>query len=120
MNYNEIYTSETLQYMASEVNSWDGSLENLAYYEMDQFNEFMSGHDPEFIACRIHFGDFNPMDDYFSFDGYGNLISLSSFELGSELSDNAFEIIERYKELSAEGAVDGDLLDDIENEMEGK
>ena len=35
MNYNEIYTVETLRYMASEVNGWDGSLENLEYYEMD-------------------------------------------------------------------------------------
>lgn len=116
MNYNEIYTAETLQYMASEVNSWDGSLYHLDYYEMGQFNELMHGHDPEFIACRVHFGDFNPMDDYFSFDGYGNLISLSSFDLDVELSDNASEIVERYKELAAMGVVDGELLDDIEDE----
>lgn len=115
MDYNKIYTAETLQYMASEVNGWDGSLEHLEYYEMDQFNDFMHGHEPEFIAHRIYFGDFNPMDDYFSFDGYGNLISLSSFDLDGELSDNVVEIVERYKELAAAGVVDGELLDDIEN-----
>ena len=116
MNYNEIYTAETLQYMASEVNGWDGSLYHLDFYEMNQFNELMHGHEPEFIAHRIHFGDFNPMDDYFSFDGYGNLISLSSYDLEEELSDNIIEIVERYKVLTAMGAVDGDLLDDTELE----
>lgn len=115
MDYNKIYTAETLQYMTSEVNGWDGSLENLEYYEMDQFNEFMNGHDPKFIACRIHFGKFNPMDDYFRFDGYGNIETISHWELERIMEDWADDIVERYKELSAEGAVDGDLLDDIEN-----
>lgn len=115
MNYNEIYTVETLQYMAQEVNGWDGSLENLEYYDMEQFNDIMCGHDPEFIAHRIHFGDFNPMDDYFNFDGYGNLESVSVWELERIMKEWADDIVERYKELSDEGAVDGDLLDELDD-----
>ena len=115
MNYNEIYTVETLQYMASEVNGWDGSLENLEYYEMDQFNELMSGHDPEFIAHRTFFGNFNPTHDYFRFNGYGNIETISNWELERVMEDWADDIVERYKELSEEGVVDGYLLDEIED-----
>ena len=115
MNYNEIYTVETLQYMASEVNGWDGSLENLEYYEMNQFNELMSGHDPEFIARIIFFGNFNPTHDYFRFDGYGNIETISNWELERVMEDWADDIVERYKELSEEGGVDGYLLDEIED-----
>lgn len=116
MNYNEIYTVETLQYMASEINGYDGSLEYFEWYDMDDLDEIMHGQDAYWIACRVHFGDFNPMDDYFSFDGYGNLISLSTYDFEDEISDNADEIVERYKELATEGVVDGDLLDDTELE----
>ena len=115
MNYNEIYTVETLQYMASEVNGWDGSLENLEYYEMDQFNELMSGHDPEFIAHRIFFGDFNPTHDYFRFNGYGNIETISNWELERVMEDWADDIVIAYKELSEEGVVDGYLLDELED-----
>lgn len=46
--------------------------DDMIFY-MDDFNEFMYGLKPDEIARRIHFGKFNPMDDYFWFDGYGNL-----------------------------------------------
>ena len=115
MNYNEIYTVETLHYMVNEINSWDGSLENLAYYEMDQFNELMSGHDPEFIAHRIFFGNFNPTHDYFRFDGYGNIETISNWELERVMEDWADDIVIAYKELSNEGFLSGYLLDEIED-----
>ena len=114
MNYNEIYTVETLQYMASEVNGWDGSLENLEYYEMDQFNELMSGQDPEFIAHRIFFGNFNPTHDYFRFNGYGNIETISEWELERIIEDWVDDIVIAYKELSEEGAIDGYLLDELD------
>ena len=115
MNYNEIYTVETLRYMVNEINGWDGSLENLEYYEMDQFNELMSGHDPEFIAHRIHFGDFNPTHDYFRFNGYGNIETISNWELERVMKDWADDIVIAYKELSNEGFISGYLLDEIED-----
>lgn len=115
MNYNEIYTVETLRNMASEVNGWDGSLENLEYYEMDQFNELMSGQDPEFIAHRIFFGNFNPTHDYFRFDGYGNIETISNWELERVMEDWADDIVVAYRELSNEGFLSGHLLDEIED-----
>ena len=115
MNYNEIYTVETLRYMVNEVNGWDGSLDNLEYFEMEEFNIIMDGYNPEFIAHRIHFGDFNPMHDYFRFDGYGNIETISNWELKRVIEDWADDIVVAYKELSEEGVVDGYLLDEIED-----
>ncbi len=44
-------------------------------YTMDEFDEIMSGQDPWEIARSCFYGDFRPCDKYFSFNGYGNLIS---------------------------------------------
>ena len=115
MNYNEIYTVETLRNMVNEVNGWDGSLENLEYYYMEDFNFIMEGQTPEFIAHRIHFGDFNPTYDYFRFNGYGNVESISERELERVIEDWADDIIITYKELSNEGFISGYLLDELED-----
>ena len=53
-------------------------------YNMDEFNEIMQGIQPERIAFMIHHGDFNPYDDYFSFDGYGNLVSMDDYTFRNE------------------------------------
>lgn len=44
-------------------------------YDMEEFDEIMSGQDPWEIARSCFYGDFRPCDKYFSFNGYGNLVS---------------------------------------------
>ena len=44
-------------------------------FSMDDFNDIFSGYDPIDIVCRVFYGNFNPNDDYFQFNGYGNLES---------------------------------------------
>lgn len=48
-------------------------------YQMYQLDETMENDSPTEIALRIFHGDFNPNDDYFCFNGYGNLVSFSYF-----------------------------------------
>ena len=115
MNYNEIYTVETLRNMINEINGWDGSLENLEFYHIEDFNFIMEGHTPEFIAHRIHFGDFNPTHDYFRFKGYGNIETISVWELERVIEDWADDIVIAYKELSNEGFLSDYLLGEIED-----
>ena len=44
-------------------------------YDMDEFDEIMSGHTPwETVRCA-YYGDFCPTHNYFWFDGYANLCS---------------------------------------------
>ena len=44
-------------------------------YSMEEFDELMSGSTPWEIARSAFYGDFRPCDDYFYFNGYGNLAS---------------------------------------------
>ena len=85
--------------MVQEVNSYNGDLEYLEFYDMECFNELMNGLEPDELARRIFFGDFNPNHDYFEFNGYGNLESLSVYDVEKELLDYEEEIRSTYKEL---------------------
>lgn len=44
-------------------------------YCMDDFDEIMNDSNPLEIARKISYGDFNPTDTWFWFDGYANLTS---------------------------------------------
>lgn len=44
-------------------------------YSMDEFNEILREEQPSGIVCMIQYGDFNINDDWFMFNGYGNLKS---------------------------------------------
>lgn len=48
-------------------------------YFMEEFNEMFDGVKPWEIARSAFFGDFNPTHDYFTFNGYGNLVSFDYF-----------------------------------------
>ena len=103
------YTVEQLREMVQEVNSWDGSLEEFEYYEMEQINDLFHGVEPLEILRMAHFGEFNWSDDYFTINVYGNLESISEFEFEDMLKDNHDEIVERYNELLEDGAIE-DIL----------
>lgn len=100
------YTVEQLKEMVQEVNSWDGSLEEFEYYEMEQINDLFHDVEPLEILRMAHFGDFDWNDDYFTVDVYGNLDSINEFEFEEELTDNEDEIVERYNELVEAGDIE--------------
>lgn len=89
-----------LQYMISEINGYNGAFEYLIAYDMDSLDDFMHGQDAHFIACRVYFGDFNPTDDYFNFDGYGNLVSYNEREYMAALEDEAAAIYREWFEIT--------------------
>ena len=61
-------------------------------YSMGEFDKIMYGQTAEWIACRVFNGEdgynkegcFNPSRDYFTFNGYGNLVS---FDYASDYID---------------------------------
>lgn len=99
------FTVEELRDMVLEVNSWDGSLEEYEVYDMESFDDIVYGWEPLEIANRIHFGDFSPMDDYFTFNGCGNLESKSELDFKDLIKDGEEEIIEKYSELVESGDI---------------
>lgn len=108
---------EALAFMVQEVNSYDGSLEDLEINEFD--DEFFSNYfseNPAEAARAVFFGDIQSwMDDYIRFNGYGNLESISEYEREKELKESADEIVQEYQRLVKEGNVDPQfLLDEYE------
>lgn len=78
-------------------------------YDMNDFDEIMNGTSLHTLARQIYFGDFNPMHDYFMFDGYGNL---QSYEFYSYWVDDHLEL-DRFTEwLIEEGYTSQEEIDE--------
>lgn len=111
---------ELLRTLASECNSWDGSLEYYQVYDFD--DDFFSTYfqDNAIEAARAtFFGNIeNWQDEYIRLNAYGNLESLSLYRYEKELTEGADEIIERALELVKEGKIDLDFA--IEAHVEAK
>lgn len=59
----------------NDMNNWNGCFEDVVWFSMDDFDELCYGMKPWDIARAIYFSDFNPMDNYFKWNVYGNLES---------------------------------------------
>ena len=117
----EIVNSDMLMEMVQEVNSWDGSLEHLEYMDMENFDDYLDGFSPSEVANRIHYGEFNPNDEYFKFDAYANLVSCNEWEVEQELTTFNYEIVDRFIELYEEGHVETtyqEILDILDDDIE--
>ena len=107
--------------LVNEINSWDGYLEYLQVYPMDEFDASLEGFSPLEIANKIYFGNFNPNHEYFRFNGYANLESLDEYDVEEEIKEYAFEIAQRTVELYEEGHLsylDSEVLEILEDEEE--
>ena len=84
--------TETFNNCIEELDNYNGYLGDRRYYEMEYINEFFADCEPIEIICRTYYGgdedsaiitedgtkrygEFNPMREFFYFNGYGNLIS---------------------------------------------
>ena len=89
--------------MVWQLNFLNGSFENYVLYNMEDFDKIMEGYTPTELAERIFFGDFNPNNSYFYFNGYGNLESINEYEMESHFSilidEIVDEILYNYDEL---------------------
>ena len=97
--------------IVAQANSWDGSLEDLYVYSMDEFDYIIESRDlsPIELICKVQYGDFNPNDDYFSFDGLDNLVSYRDYEYEELIRDNIEEIVERYIDISGHIYADAEM-----------
>ena len=100
-----------------ELDSYNGYLGDNRYYEMEMLDEFYNGVEPSEVLRRAfygydedtswtdergerHYGEFNPNRDYFSYNGYGNLVSSDYKDYTSYLDEYAVDaIIENRGEL---------------------
>ena len=89
---------ETLLDVVSELNSWNGCLENLEFWENDEefFNTFFDN--PMEAIRATYYGDYNYNDEYVKFNGYGNIDSYSEYERIEEIKDNIDDIVDNLIE----------------------
>ena len=88
-----------------EINSIDGSLDFLEYWNNDEefFNTFFYNNPTEAVRSA-YYGDYNYCDNWVKFDGYGNLVSFNDYDLEKEYKDYIDDItkslIEHYQQIS--------------------
>jgi hypothetical protein len=96
---------DSLQGIVYEINSYDGSMDDYDYIDMSEFDSIMEGKTPTDIANMINYGDgFSTTDEYFHFNAYGNLHSVSSYDIEHELVEAIDDIADRVIDLS--GSID--------------
>ena len=66
--------SDLLTEVCEELDSWDGFLGDDRCYSMDEIDEILGDRKPSELL-NMASSDFNYNDDYFYFNGYGNLES---------------------------------------------
>ena len=93
-NYVEHLMGDDLAVLLQHMNAYDGCFVDCVYYDMDVFDEFLDGYAPLEIAQMIFFGGgFNPNDEYFHFNAYGNLESANWRDVVDVAEDLVYDII---------------------------
>lgn len=113
----EELTLDELKEMVSDVNCWNGQLDDYYWYENDEwfFQDFF-GHKVDEAVRAVCYGNYEYMDDYVQFNAYGNLDSCSELEYDKQIEDGVEEIIEVYLDNIREMS-DGDLKNKIKRIM---
>lgn len=94
-NYVETISNAELVELLQHMNAYDSCFDDAIYYDMDSFDEILDGYTPMEIAQMIWFGnDFNPNNDYFRFNAYGNLESADWRDVEVEAEDLKDDIID--------------------------
>ena len=107
-------------YMVREINAWGGYLEHLEYFDMEEFDLVLEGYTPSEVANRIFYGSFNPNDEYFRFNAYGNLESANEWDIEEEYRDNISEIASYIVEYKDNIDINDEGLQEILDNMEVK
>lgn len=74
-------------------------------FPMDDINEILFGQSAEWLFDRMYYGDFRPVDDFFKFNGYGNLESCTNCNVIDwiDISDLTRYIDDEENDLDDEG-----------------
>lgn len=99
------YTIEELKQMTYEVNGYDGSLDYLEFYYMEDFNELMDHLEPLTLAEIVQNSNFNIFHDYFIVEN-DKLTSFTEKEINMAIEEYAEEITEAYFDFVESGNIE--------------
>lgn len=83
-----------------ELDQYNGYLGDERYYDMEELDEFYNSVEPSEILRRAFYGydesygtesSFNPNRDYFTYNGYGNLISSDYKDYSDKIDEYAIK-----------------------------
>ena len=103
-NYLLIHDDDELIEVVQEINSFNGSLEFLQWFDNNEefYNSFFLDNPME-LARSIYYGNFRYCDDYIRFNGYGNVETSDRYNLVKECKYYIDEIVNSllqcYKEI---------------------
>ena len=84
-----------LQGLVNEINSYNGDLEHLEFYENDEyFFELFFNNNPMEAVRACFYGDYHYMDAYVRINAYGNLETISEYRLSELLEESIDEIVD--------------------------
>lgn len=89
---------EELKDVVTQINGWNNGLDHLDYQHNDEefFNTFFEGEPMKAVRAAVY-GDYHYMNDYVKFDGYGNLVSVSEYDMEEELKENIDDIMDELE-----------------------
>lgn len=108
---------EALLNVVQEINSYNGSLDNLNFYENDEdfFNTFFADNPME-VARATFYGNYKYCDQYVRFNSYGNLESFDEYEVINLVKNYIDDVVNSLLECWEELYIDLQLVDLLEEE----
>lgn len=108
---------EALLNVVQEINSYNGSLDNLNFYENDEdfFNTFFADNPME-VARATFYGNYKYCDQYVRFNSYGNLESFDEYEVINLVKNYMDDVVNSLLECWEELYIDLQLVDLLEEE----
>ena len=105
--YDELYSIIDNMDSSELTYTWNTYCDEADYaddylYSMEDIDEILDGQKPWDILRMAFYGNFNPTDKYFRFDGYGNLASYNYLTGVIEIDDMIDHIIERDSDLGSD------------------
>lgn len=114
---------EDLKEIVSQINSWNGDLEHLRFYENDEeFFQMAFENNIDGAVRATQYGEYNYNDEYVRFNGYGNLDSANEWEVNKEMKECIDEILDslesEYGNLHLDSEIEEFFEEDEEEEEE--
>ena len=110
-NYVENMETSELRSVVFDIYCYNGELDWLVWEDMDCLDEILGGYTPTEIAQTIYYGDFRICDDYFQFNGYGNLVSCNGYSWDKQLGEYTEDIVDAL--MRFDGIASDDTLQNI-------
>lgn len=99
--------------IVGQLNGLNGSFETYTLYDMADFDIIMEGYTPTEVVQRTFFGDFNPNDDYFYFNSYANLESITENDMFDHFEMIIDEVVDSMLYYYNDLYIDNNELNDL-------